>query len=192
MASAHSERQSGEDQMTSPNRLAIDALAAALAASGRHKGYSFTTVEGRDDPALMVATFTFRFPPGWVLPKDVAAFARELYEQLYTDQAAWIDAPDPRMLKLLDLANRMHSALRRDESAVSLMMSEQVLREHWPQAIVAESVRRIDDANARTTREVIKHGREIHDMREAYRKRIASLKRTRAMRTNPIDPRRPA
>lgn len=178
--------------MTTASRLAIDALAAALAASGRHQGYSFTTVEGRADPALMVATFTFRFPPGWVLPKDVAAFARELYEQLHIDQAAWMDAPDPRTLKLLDLANRMHSALRRDESAVSLMMSEQVLREHWPQAIVSESLRRIDDANARATRAEIRHGREMHDMREAYQKRIASLKRTRAMRVNPVDPRCPA
>lgn len=178
--------------MTSPNRLAIDALAAALAASGRHEGYSFTTVEGRPDPALMVATFAFRFPPGWVLPKGVAAFAREIYEQLHADQAAWMDAPDPRTLKLLDLANRMNSALRRDESAVSLMMSEQVLRELWPQAIVSESVRRIDDANARATREEIRRACEVHDIREAYRKRIASLKRTRAMRTNPVDPRCPA
>lgn len=172
----------------SQNRMVIDALAAALLASGREQGRSFTEVAGRWSAGDRAAMFTFRFPPGWVLPRDVEAFARELYEQLNNEAAASWGQPDPRTLKLLDLARRMHAALRQDESGVSLLLSDNVLRDRWPAAVAAEAVRRIEAAE---------HGREqarrsAFNLKAAYSARIASLKRTRAMRVNPADPRVPA
>jgi hypothetical protein len=173
-------------------QLAIAGLAAALEASGRTTGRSYTEVYGRlTFPHRAEASITFRFPPGWVLPKDVEAFARELYDQLHADQAAWMDPPDPRTQKLLDLANRMIKALRHDQSSLQVAISDGVLRDHWPAGVVAAAQREIEQAQA-ATRMAEREVRHWEGKHWTLKGRIASLKRTRAMRVNPADPRRPA
>lgn len=175
--------------MTNPRdwHMAIGALAGALAASGHEQAYSYRAVSAYSDLADRPAVLSFTFPPGWVLPADVEAFAREIHEQIRAEMSPW-GAPDPRTVKLLDLAERMVRALRRDETCIRGMLSERVLRDCWPAAIVAEASKRIDEANSRALRAENKCVIEIGK----YHDRIASLKRTRAMRINPVDPRRPA
>ena len=173
-------------------QLAIAGLAAALEASGRTTGRSYTEVYGRlTFPHRAEASITFRFPPGWVLPKDVEAFAREIYDQLHADQAAWMDPPDPRTQKLLDLASRMVKALRHDTSSLQVALSDGVLRDHWPAGVVAAAQREIEREQG-YTRLAERKARDWRDKHDRLKDRIASLKRTRAMRVNPADPRRPA
>jgi hypothetical protein len=62
-------------------QLAIAGLAAALEASGRSTGRSYTEVYGRlTFPHWAEASIMFRFPPGWVLPKDVEAHTKVVEE----------------------------------------------------------------------------------------------------------------
>jgi hypothetical protein len=173
-------------------QLAIAGLAAALESSGRTTGRSYTEVYGRlTFPHRAEASITFRFPPGWVLPKDVEAFARELYDQLHADQAAWMDPPDPRTQKLLDLANRMITALRHDQSSLQVAISDGVLRDHWPAGVVAVALRENEIERERTR---LERSMGLHWKRQldALKRRTDSLRSIRAMRVNPADPRRPA
>lgn len=186
-------RSRGKQTLMTKIQLAIDGLAAALEASGRSSGHSYTSVHGRADDRHDVATFTFRFPPGWVMPKDVEAFVHELHEQL---RAEWqrmglAEEQDPRTRRLLDLAQRMLVALRQDEGALQAAITNNVLRDQWPAGVVTAAQREIEavHVNLRLERSMGMHWRRQH---AALKARVDSLKRTRAMRINPVDPRRPA